>query len=200
MSELGRAVIFVDLDCRFDVLCFWKVFVDANRGGGACDDEELKASCLRRRFLYVRCYDSFELLGTLKTLRDRIHKVLNAVHCLMIVNIGFEQLLLRSSIMISWVVESHYVLVIQLIRIEVGNVRKGLSLDKIWEAVVREIRRVLLVHPILVITTKATIIGDASDSTAHLEFMPYVSHRVHVRAADDPRDQNWNGFFLLTVL
>ncbi|CAN1171804.1 DNA repair protein XRCC2 homolog [Linum perenne] len=188
---LGRAVIFVDLDCRFDVLRLSKVLrdriVEANRGGAACDDEELHASCLRR-FLYVRCYDSFELLGTVKTLRNWIQKVVNGVHgdgggvhCLMIDNIGAFHWVDRASSA-------------SFVHNLVGNVRKGFSLDKIWEAVVREIRRVLLVHPMLVITTKATILGDAFDSTAHREFMPsvwqsFVSHRVHVRAADDRRDQ-----------
>ncbi|KAK1552161.1 hypothetical protein Q3G72_011512 [Acer saccharum] len=87
---LGRLVMFLDLDCRFDVSCLAqllkhriiqangsssKVHSEQNDGGSwTCHakknssiayDEELFALCLRR-FLYVRCYDSFEFLATLK--------------------------------------------------------------------------------------------------------------------------------------
>lgn len=38
--------------------------------------------------------------------------------------------------------------------------RKGLSLQNVSETVVQEIKKLLLVHPMLVIVTKATILGD----------------------------------------
>lgn len=38
--------------------------------------------------------------------------------------------------------------------------RKRLSLQSISETVVEEIRKLLLVHPMLVLATKATILGD----------------------------------------
>ncbi|KAK3222473.1 hypothetical protein Dsin_009498 [Dipteronia sinensis] len=113
---LGRLVMFLDLDCRFDVSCLAqllkhriiqangsssKVHLEQNDGGSwTCHakkkssiayDEELFALCLRR-FLYVRCYDSFEFLATLKTLHFQLQKEREAcgisVHFLMIDSIG----------------------------------------------------------------------------------------------------------------
>ncbi|CAN0916463.1 DNA repair protein XRCC2 homolog [Linum grandiflorum] len=182
---LGRTVMFVDLDCRFDVLRLSHVLRDrigeAN-GGEEGKEEELHELCMRR-FLYVRCYDSFELLCTVQTLQNRIQMAVDDdVHCLMIDNIAAFHWMDRASSSSS----------ASFAAALVGNGRKGvLSLEQIWEGVVMEIRRVLLVHPMLVITTKATTLGDgASDSTSHREFMPpvwqsFVSHRVHVRAAAD---------------
>ncbi|XP_031250592.1 DNA repair protein XRCC2 homolog [Pistacia vera] len=87
---LGRLVTFLDLDCRFDVSCLAQLLkhrimeanglsskehreqqlgdlsnCDAKRQPNMFYDEELFAVCMRR-FLYVRCYESFEFLTTLK--------------------------------------------------------------------------------------------------------------------------------------
>ncbi|PHU29453.1 DNA repair protein XRCC2 -like protein [Capsicum chinense] len=90
---LERLVMFVDLDCRFDVLSLSRSLkqriIQANGNGvghnlkkvddspsGSKDaraeyDKELLAVSMRR-FLYIRCYDSFEFLATLKILLFKI--------------------------------------------------------------------------------------------------------------------------------
>ncbi|KAF2536269.1 hypothetical protein F2Q68_00019016 [Brassica cretica] len=103
---LEKLVLFLDPDCRFDVLRLSDMLkhrlLEAYRmqtssspllmclriGNGAwwqleesnvktqdkskiVYDEELYVSCMKR-FLYLRCYDSLELLSTLKTLHYRI--------------------------------------------------------------------------------------------------------------------------------
>ncbi|TXG46564.1 hypothetical protein EZV62_027933 [Acer yangbiense] len=152
---IGRLVMFLDLDCRFDVSCLAqllkhriiqangsssKVHSEQNDGGlwtchakkksSIAYDEELFALCLRR-FLYVRCYDSYEFLATLKTLRFWLQKEREAcgisVHFLMID-------------------------------------RKSLSLQSVSKTVVQEMRKLLLVHPMVVIATKAIIIGDKNSA------------------------------------
>eukprot|EP00261_Vitis_vinifera_P035527 XP_019076770.1 PREDICTED: DNA repair protein XRCC2 homolog isoform X3 [Vitis vinifera] len=167
-------------------------------------DEELFAACMRR-FLYIRCYDSFEFLATLKTLRYRLQRAREThgvtAHFLMIDSIGAFYWVDRASTSLH--LES--------------NSRKRLSLQSISETVVEEIRKLLLVHPMLVLATKATILGDtystnevkrtsmklSSNDPSNLrtvtggpqklsyrEFMPlvwqsFVTHRILVRAADD---------------
>ncbi|KAK4841978.1 hypothetical protein QYF36_013588 [Acer negundo] len=173
---LGRLVMFLDLDCRFDVSCLAqllkhriiqangsssKVHSEQNDGGlwtchakkksSIAYDEELFALCLRR-FLYVRCYDSFEFLATLKTLHFRLQKEREAcgisVHFLMIDSIGAFH----------WVDRACRPLPHE------GNNRKSLSLQSVSETVVQEIRKLLLVHPMVVIATKAIIIGDKNSA------------------------------------
>ncbi|TXG46566.1 hypothetical protein EZV62_027935 [Acer yangbiense] len=180
---LGRLVMFLDLDCRFDVSCLAqllkhriiqangisllslrsssKVHSEQNDGGlwtchakkksSIAYDEELFALCLRR-FLYVRCYDSYEFLATLKTLRFRLQKEREAcgisVHFLMIDSIGAFH----------WVDRACRPLPHE------GNNRKSLSLQSVSETVVQEMRKLLLVHPMVVIATKAIIIGDKNSA------------------------------------
>ncbi|KAJ6835262.1 DNA repair protein XRCC2-like protein isoform X5 [Iris pallida] len=86
---LGKMVMYFDLDCRFDVLRLyealkhriaeasglaqgtcWRTYGDLRRDEpvdahiGPCNNELLLA-CMRR-FLYIRCYNSFEFLSALK--------------------------------------------------------------------------------------------------------------------------------------
>ncbi|XP_030510752.1 DNA repair protein XRCC2 homolog isoform X5 [Cannabis sativa] len=113
---LGRLVVFIDLDCRFDILCFSTMLkrrigqangllgktnvgrdhldtqkCDERRKSTLDYDEELYALCMRR-FLYVRCYDSFQFLASLKTLHYQLKQVEEAqqssVYLLMIDSIG----------------------------------------------------------------------------------------------------------------
>ncbi|GMN59041.1 hypothetical protein TIFTF001_028135 [Ficus carica] len=91
---LGRLVMFIDLDCRFDVSCLSKMLkqrmmeakgsiIEGNQDQDyvvtqSCDnrksqiayDVELYSLCMKR-FLYIRCYDSFEFLATLKCSEGR---------------------------------------------------------------------------------------------------------------------------------
>ncbi|MBA0816032.1 hypothetical protein Gohar_000738, partial [Gossypium harknessii] len=83
---LGHSAMFIDLDCRFDVLRFSELLnhriMEAANGSSSkvgCHqkdseaqfarmkpyNEELFALCMKR-FLYIRCYDSSEFLATLK--------------------------------------------------------------------------------------------------------------------------------------
>ncbi|XP_034689587.1 DNA repair protein XRCC2 homolog isoform X4 [Vitis riparia] len=224
---LEHLVMFIDLDCCFDILCLSQSLkhrlMETSGSGNKVNweqnddpwgfgteepnigyDEELFAACMRR-FLYIRCYDTFEFLATLKTLRYRLQRAREThgvtAHFLMIDSIGAFYWVDRTSTSLH--LES--------------NSRKRLSLQSISETVVEEIRKLLLVHPMLVLATKATILGDtystnevkrtsmklSSNDPSNLrtvtggpqklsyrEFMPlvwqsFVTHRILVRAADD---------------
>ncbi|XP_019236279.1 PREDICTED: DNA repair protein XRCC2 homolog isoform X2 [Nicotiana attenuata] len=199
---LERLVMFVDLDCRFDVLglsqSLKQRIIKANEY-----DQELFAVSMRR-FLYIRCYDSSEFLATLKTMHFQLQKEKEAhgtgVYLLMIDSIGAFYWMDRASP-----------------SIPPGSInRKSLSLQSVSESVVQEIQRILLVHPMLVLTTKATSLQDKyttrevrnigqlsvegtldsktirSSASVQLyrEYMPsvwqsFVSHRILVRPSDD---------------
>lgn len=153
-----------------------------------------------RRFLYVRCYSSFEFLATLKTMHCRLQKEREArgvsVLFLMIDSIGAFYWVDRGST-----------------SLPLGDYhRKSLSLQSVSDAVVREIQKLLLVHPMLVLATKSTNLwersstevkrtsrtwshGNSESETQNVhdvryrEFMPsvwqsFVTHRVLVRASD----------------
>ncbi|KAK4339130.1 hypothetical protein RND71_040592 [Anisodus tanguticus] len=229
---LERLVMFVDLDCRFDVLSLSrslkKRIVRANGNGvghklnkvddspsGSKDahaeyDKELFTVSMRR-FLYIRCYDSFEFLATLKTLQLQLQKEKEAhgtgVYLLMIDSIGAFYWMDRASP-----------------SIPPGSTnRRSLSLQSVSDTVVQEIQKILVVHPMLVLTTKAAslqekfttrdVISHSNRNTGQLsvesildsrtirnsanvqlyrEYMPsvwqsFVSHRVFVRPSDDTK-------------
>ncbi|XP_059448041.1 DNA repair protein XRCC2 homolog isoform X2 [Corylus avellana] len=231
-------VVFLDLDCRFDILRFSEMLkhriIGESIGSMKIDsekmdfdlwnndkkrrpayDEELYVLCMRR-FLYARCYDSFEFLATLKTLHYRIQKEEEAhgtsVHMLMIDSIGAFHWIDRASTFMP----------------VGGNNRKSHSLQTVSETVVQEIRKLLVLHPMLVIATKATILGDiyamndakwnlrkpdtsncrsgriTSQQLPYREYMPsiwqtFVTHRILLRASDDhlpvSNDQNHSLYF-----
>ncbi|XP_016502181.1 DNA repair protein XRCC2 homolog isoform X3 [Nicotiana tabacum] len=162
---LERLVMFIDLDCRFDVLSLSqslkRQIIKANGHklnkvddslSGSKDvhseyDQELFAVSMRR-FLYIRCYDSSEFLATLKTMHLQLQKEKEAhgtgVCLLMIDSIGAFYWMDRASP-----------------SIPPGSInRKSLSLQCVSESVVQEIQKILLVHPMLVLTTKATSLQD----------------------------------------
>ncbi|XP_021896551.1 DNA repair protein XRCC2 homolog isoform X2 [Carica papaya] len=224
---LGQLVFFLDLDCRFDILRFshmlkhrimeangssnrasqgnrevdkWSSF-EVQKKPNIAYDKELFAFCLRR-FLYVRCYDTHEFLSSFKTLHCLLQKERNThdseVCLLMIDSIGSFHWMDRASS-----------------SLPLGaNNRRNLSLQNVFESVVHEIRKLLQLHPLLVITTKATILGDrhsmhdvklkfASLNVANSrnatnnsqqpwfrEYMPFVwqslvTHRIYIQATDD---------------
>ncbi|XP_021293360.1 DNA repair protein XRCC2 homolog isoform X1 [Herrania umbratica] len=165
---LGHLAMFIDLDCRFDILRFSELLnhriMEAANGSSnkvGCQkgeseaqnatmkpyNEELFALCMRR-FLYIRCYDSSEFLSTLKTLHYRLQKEKEAhginVHFLLIDSIGAFHWVDRGSS--SFLLE--------------GDNRKSLHLQSVSQTVVQEIRKLLLVHPMLVMATKAAILGN----------------------------------------
>ncbi|XP_026388185.1 DNA repair protein XRCC2 homolog isoform X1 [Papaver somniferum] len=167
---LERKVLYFDLDCRFDVERLAQLLrhhiLSANRPSNKIStemnenpqehddtkdqtanyDEELFLACMKR-FLYVRCYNSFEFLATLKTLRYRLQKESKgksvAAHFLMIDSIGAFY----------WADRASTPLPVG------GDNRKSLSLQSVVETVVKEIQKLLLVQPMLLLATKATILG-----------------------------------------
>ncbi|XVF85644.1 hypothetical protein PTKIN_Ptkin17bG0132700 [Pterospermum kingtungense] len=178
---LGRLAMFIDLDCRFDVLRFSELLkhriMEATAHGSSSEvdmkryNEELFVLSMRR-FLYIRCYDSSEFLATLKTLHYRFKKEREAhcvdVHLLLIDSIGAFHWVDRGSLSISME----------------GNNRKSLHLQSVSETVVEEIRKLLLVHPMLVMATKVTVLGN-SYAVNELRW----NHKK-LSAADNPRSRS----------
>ncbi|XP_011655113.1 DNA repair protein XRCC2 homolog isoform X1 [Cucumis sativus] len=205
---LGCPAVFIDLDCRLDITRLLQVLklriVEATSNGSLStgDGENfdaLYATCLRR-FSYIRCYDSFEFLATLKTMHHKLQKERDSLgvglHLLVIDSIGAYHWVDRiSSSLPLW-----------------GHNRKGFSLANVLEAAVEEVRKLLLVHPSIVIASKATIFGDRSSDAVkrdktlseselkhgkpdgglglYREYMPsawqsFVTHRVFVRNSDE---------------
>ncbi|KAH0732866.1 hypothetical protein KY289_004054 [Solanum tuberosum] len=163
-------------------------------------DKELFAVSMRR-FLYIRCYDSFEFLATLKTLHFQLQKEKEAhgsgVYLLMIDSIGAFYWMDRASPSIP----------------PGSNNRRSLSLQSVSDIAVQEIQKILVVHPMLVLTTKAASLQDkftsrevirstgqlsvesnldsrtirsSTNAQLYREYMPsvwqsFVSHRILVR-------------------
>ncbi|KAF7135260.1 hypothetical protein RHSIM_Rhsim08G0000700 [Rhododendron simsii] len=227
---LGNLVMFFDLDCRFEILRLSQALkhriMEANGSranpnweqGGAdafnCNqkkgpdiecDRELFSTCMRR-FMYVRCYDSLEFLTALKTLHYQLQKErethgVDVHYFLMIDSIGAFYWIDRASTSVALK----------------GNNRKCHSLQSVSESIIQEIRKLLLVHPMLVLATKAANLGElkrnsqkwysekASDfitlgsgpqKLPYREYMPsiwqsFVTHRVLVRASgEDSKHHN----------
>ncbi|XP_071904530.1 DNA repair protein XRCC2 homolog isoform X2 [Coffea arabica] len=156
---MERLAVFVDLDCRFDVLRFSRLLkhklIQANSNDMKSQtqyDEELFAECMRR-FLYIRGYNSLEFLATLKTMNNQLQKQKD------IQGVGVHLLVLD---------------------------RKSLSLQSVMENVVQDLQKLLLVHLLLVLATKNSISGDKSTADElmrntssgprpkHREYMPSV--------------------------
>ncbi|KAM0960967.1 hypothetical protein ACFX13_020722 [Malus domestica] len=200
---LERLVMFLDLDCRFDILRLSEMLklriMEPN--GSMNYDEGLFNLCMRR-FLYVRCYDSLQFLATLKTMHYRLRKEKEehhvSIYLLMIDSIGSFHWIDRGSTFFPLG----------------GEKRKRLSLQSVSDAVVQEIRKLQLVHPMLVIAAKEIILGNAygayeakqnkslpevsdlRNSTSNTQQLPYreympsvwqsfVTHKLLVRASDD---------------
>ncbi|KAL7156072.1 hypothetical protein ABFS83_03G118700 [Erythranthe nasuta] len=216
---LERSVFFIDLECRFDVYSVAQALerriirANGSRSKQNKDefDKELFASCMGR-FLYTRCYNSFEFLATLKTLHFQLQKEkekrTSDVYMLMIDSIGafywMDRALPSSS--------------------SGSNNRKSISLQTVAETIVHEIQRLVLMHPMIVLATKSATFGDkqstnelirysgkrsnekVSDSRfpqnlPYRDYMPsawqsFVSHRILFRASDsESRHQNRSTFF-----
>ncbi|KAG5628930.1 hypothetical protein H5410_000647, partial [Solanum commersonii] len=188
---LERLVMFVDLDCRFDVLSLSRLLkqqiIRANEYGGS-------------NFI-ATSYDSLhtqnEFLATLKTLHFQLQKEKEAhgsgVYLLMIDSIGASPSIPPGS-----------------------NNRRSLSLQSVSDIAVQEIQKILVVHPMLVLTTKAASLQDkftsrevirstgqlsiesnldsrtirsSTNAQLYREYMPsvwqsFVSHRILVRPDD----------------
>ncbi|XP_004505753.1 DNA repair protein XRCC2 homolog [Cicer arietinum] len=150
-------VLFIDLDSRFDIMRFSQLLIHRIHepyGEAAGDyDKSLYDLCMTR-FLYVRCSDSFQFLQTLKTLNWRLDKEKEvhgvSVHLLMIDSIGTFHWMDRASMFLSLK----------------ENNRKKLFLQSVSEAVVQDIKKLLQVHPMLVIATKSVIFWNKHSSAS----------------------------------
>lgn len=160
---LGKAVMYMDLDCRFDVLRLAQILKSRIaescssarlRSGdieneGAKDDfqhsfeDTLFSECMQR-FLHVCCCNSPEFIAALKALQSRSRsEVLGVcVYFLMIDSIGAFYWIDRSS--------------------QPAQDNKRKSLHAITETVVEEIRKFLLLQPALVLVAKAPIYGEGT--------------------------------------
>ncbi|KAK4786314.1 hypothetical protein SAY86_003003 [Trapa natans] len=220
---LGQLVLYIDLDCHFDVARLQQVLryrIFKARGGRVVDweqnnakggnvelplivcDDELLSLCMRR-FFYVRCYQTSEFLATLKTLHCRVQREVEAhgarIQLLLIDNIGAFH----------WVDRATTISVL-----EVQN-RKSFSLQGVWEALVHDLRKLLSVHPMLIVASKASVFGnttneaerpfqgrfsmDIADQRSRMkeshkhkfrEYMPaiwqaFVTHRVILQNSDE---------------
>ncbi|CDP18757.1 unnamed protein product [Coffea canephora] len=192
---MERLAVFVDLDCRFDVLRFSRLLkhklIQANSNDMKSQtqyDKELFAECMRR-FLYIRCYNSLEFLATLKTMNKQLQKQKD------IQGVGVHLLVLDSIGAFYWMDRALPSLLVG------GSNRKSLSLQIVMENVVQDLQKLLLVHPLLVLATKNSISGDKSTADElmrntssgprpkHREYMPsvwqsFVTHRIHVAASE----------------
>ncbi|WOL17855.1 hypothetical protein Cni_G26648 [Canna indica] len=222
---LERMVIYFDLDCRFDVLRLVQVLKhrimevpgctnNSNQGlqegfqeyhdkvASSCSfDDDLLMACLRR-FLYVRCYNSSDLLLSywlvIQTMHSRIQIESQAL------GVGIHFLMIDSIGAFYWIDRSCQSL-------PSGNHnRKIMSFQNLVETIVQEIRKFLEVQPVLVLVSKASIFG-AGTSTTHAqrpledlkqwrtssreteklfrEYMPpawqaFVTHRIYLQASD----------------
>ncbi|XP_071689552.1 DNA repair protein XRCC2 homolog [Rutidosis leptorrhynchoides] len=195
---LERPVLFIDLDCRLDVFRLSQILklriAKANKKTGVgCeyDDVEVFKESMNR-FSYTRCYNSFEFLAALKTLRYTLEKgrTLNVsgkeFRVLMIDNIGAFYWIDRG-----------------LSSLPQRNPnRKNACLQTVFETVVNEISKLLLLHPMLVLATKTVTSqvkssysrrGSGWSNIMYREYMPsiwqsFVTHRILVRASNDKRN------------
>ncbi|KAI4357099.1 hypothetical protein L6164_001068 [Bauhinia variegata] len=209
---LDQLVVFVDLDCRFDIMRMSEMLIHRiiEAGGTANQDydENLYKLCMSR-FLYIRCSNTFEFLQTLKTLHYRLekekeaHGFCNGLNLLMIDSIGAFH----------WVDRASTFLPLK------GNERKKLFLQTVSEAVVRETKKLMQFHRMLIIATKSTIFGDSYPTPSNVlkrnltkddgqderdsrnvtrnhqnfpyhEYMPsvwqsFVTHRLYARSSDN---------------
>ncbi|XP_044977559.1 DNA repair protein XRCC2 homolog isoform X1 [Hordeum vulgare subsp. vulgare] len=161
---LGKAVMYIDLDCRFDVLRLAQILrkriaagcgsvhptneefeIDGSKDEFHSLESTLFSDCMKR-FLYVRCYNSSELIDALKSLkfqseaRSEVFGI--SVYFLMLDSIGAFYWIDRA---------------LQPTRESKG---KALSFQSITETVIQEIHKFLQLQPILVLVTKAPIYGE----------------------------------------
>ncbi|CAO1944267.1 unnamed protein product [Urochloa humidicola] len=155
---LGKSVMYLDLDCRFDVLRLAQILRNRIVEGSAhlrngkdvtkdefqCSFENTLFSDCMQRFLYVRCYNSSEFTAALKTIQSQSRsEVLGvSIYFVMIDSIGAFYWIDRAS---------------QPVRES-----KGKSLQTVTETVVHEIRKFLQLQPALVLVTKAPVYAEGS--------------------------------------
>ncbi|CAI9267267.1 unnamed protein product [Lactuca saligna] len=186
---LEHSVFFLDLDCRLDIfrlsqslkLRISETNSNSNHQFQHDDDMELLFKDCMKRISYTRCYDSFQFLSTLKGLHSKLDKERkedrNGVDVLMIDGIGAFYWIDRG-----------------FLSLPQGNPnRKNFCFQTVFETVVQELRKLLMMHPVLVLATK-TVTSQVKgwSKNEYREYMPliwqsFVTHRILVRPSDDKR-------------
>ncbi|KAF5808693.1 putative DNA repair protein XRCC2 [Helianthus annuus] len=191
---LEHSVLFLDLDCRLEIYRLSHLLklriTEANRphktkgssNQPECDETDVFNECMKR-FLYTRCYDSFEFLSALKVLNHKLTD--NGVHILMIDNIGAFHSIDRGFSSLP----------------QLNPIRKNIGVQSVFEAVVQEIKKLLEMHSMIVLATK-TVTNQVKSSystrvsgglkSVYREYMPltwqsFVTRRILVRPLDDKR-------------
>ncbi|KAI0511775.1 hypothetical protein KFK09_012407 [Dendrobium nobile] len=194
---LEMVVAYIDLDCRFDVLRLAQVLklrIMSAYGSthGTCRDSdkvsprnsfmdsqadhldhELFLSCMKR-FLYIRCYNSSEFLAALKTVH---HGSTSSREGL---GVSLYVLIIDSIGAFHWNHRACQPLT------KDGNTWEKLSLEKLTENVVQEIKNIQDVQPLIVLASKATIFGSATP-TIH-------AHRGHSEGLKNKNKDVGNNF------
>lgn len=154
---LERLVFYLDLDSRFDIQRLsqslrHRILQHHAFPPSSSSDQQLFLSCMSR-FFCVPCYTTVQFLATLKTLHYQIQKESKrhgvGAHFLMIDSINAFYWIDRASTPVT--VGSHK--------------RKNMSLHIVVENIVQEMQKLLQVQPMLLLATKATILGDASNTS-----------------------------------
>ncbi|XP_025819482.1 DNA repair protein XRCC2 homolog isoform X2 [Panicum hallii] len=161
IGGLGKSVMYLDLDCRFDVLRLAQILRKRIAEGSAhlrngdlekdgTKDEfqssfenALFSDCMQR-FLYARCHNSSEITAALKTVQSQSRsEVLGlGIYFVMIDSIGAFYWIDRAS--------------------QPAGENKGKSLQSVTETVIHEIRKFLQLQPALVLVTKAPIYAEGT--------------------------------------
>ncbi|KAK7404366.1 hypothetical protein VNO78_05208 [Psophocarpus tetragonolobus] len=215
---LDHSVLFLDLDSRFDITRFSQLLFHRISQQHSFD-HSLFRLCMAR-FFYLPCYDPFQFLHTLRTLHSRLEKQKQlhglAFHLLLIDNIGAFHWMDRASA--------------SMFFSQTQNTKKKLFLQTVSEAVVHNIRKLLQVHPMLIIVTKSVIFGNSYSTPSndvngnmeekcsknvtrshqnfqYREYMPsvwqsLVTHRILLHSSDDHVTTNHqnSSFYLLEWL
>ncbi|KAF8775197.1 hypothetical protein HU200_004596 [Digitaria exilis] len=163
---LGKSVMYLDLDCRFDVLRLAQILrnriaegqgsTHLRNGDLEKDDTEdefqssfenaLFSDCMQR-FFYVRCYNSSGFTAALKTVQSRSRSE--------VLGVGIYFVMIDSIGAFYWIDRASHP----------TRDHKGKSLQSVTETVVHEIRMFLQLQPALVLVTKAPIYAEGSTTT-----------------------------------
>lgn len=210
---LERLVVYLDLDCRFAIqrlsqALHHHILQTHHHHHANGSDEELVLACMAR-FLYARCYNSFQFLATLKTLHSQLQKE-SKRH-----GVGAHFLMIDSINAFYWIDRASTPITLEC------DKRKNPSLHTVVENIVQEIQKLLHVQPMLLLATKATILGDASNTSdlkrkfrkssstdttdllssrgsqkhTYREYMPstwqiFITHRILIQIVDEDSNKS----------
>nr|AGT17127.1 hypothetical protein SHCRBa_170_F15_F_60 [Saccharum hybrid cultivar R570] len=172
---LGRAVMYLDLDCRFDVLRLVQILRnriakgcrsahlrngdpenDGTKDEFQCSLENTLFSDCMQRFLYARCCNSLEFIAALKTVQSQSRREVSGA--------GIYFVMIDRNLQHMGVEDPAF------------GKGKGRTLQSITESVVHELRKLLQLQPALVLVTKAPIYGEGTTTANDFNRNETVSH------------------------